>query len=161
MTVFSLLHLFAGRRWRTSAEIGAKKGLPLAPAPSQRAQAIKRRRQIWEALHPTTGQRFESVWEALHPEEIQVEQVDPPEFSTGYKQPPPQEKAFAASTAAVTGESKVSINRHLARADALGDDLEPCQRPAGRLARARISLEVEKVFPPQDGPPCAGAHQTL
>ncbi|MEZ5608051.1 MAG: hypothetical protein R3E52_13250 [Burkholderiaceae bacterium] len=32
--------------------------------------------------------------------------------------------AFAAETAAITGESKRDINRHLARADALGDDLE-------------------------------------
>lgn len=76
---------------------------------SQRASAIKRRRQIWEALHP---------------EEIQVGKVCPPESVTGYKQPPPQEKGFAASTAAVSGESKRSINQHLARADALGDDLE-------------------------------------
>jgi len=75
---------------------------------SQRAQAIKRRRQIWEALHPA---------------EIQVGKVCPPESATGYKQPPPQEKGFAASTAAVC-ESKSQINRHLARADALGDDLE-------------------------------------
>ena len=50
--------------------------------------------------------------------------VCPPESVTGYKQPPPQEKGFAASTAAVSGESKRSINQHLARADALGDDLE-------------------------------------
>ena len=75
----------------------------------QRAQAIKRRRQIWEALHPA---------------EIQVGKVCPPESATGYKQPPPQEKGFAASTAAVSGESKRAINQHLARADALGDDLE-------------------------------------
>lgn len=80
-----------------------------APARAWRAQAIKRRRQIWEALHP---------------EEIQVGKVCPPESVTGYKQPPPQEKGFAASTAAVSGESKRSINQHLARANALGDDLE-------------------------------------
>lgn len=35
-----------------------------------------------------------------------------------------QEKAFAASTASLTGESVRSIQRHLARADALGDDLD-------------------------------------
>lgn len=50
--------------------------------------------------------------------------VCPPESATGYKQPPQQEKGFAASTAAVSGESKRAINQHLARADALGDDLE-------------------------------------
>jgi len=53
-----------------------------------------------------------------------VGKVCPPESATGYKQPPPQEKGFAASTAAVSGESKRAINQHLARADALGDDLE-------------------------------------
>ena len=58
--------------------------------------------------------------------EIQVGQVAPPEFSTGYKQPPPQEKAFAASTAAVTGEDKRTINRHIARAEALVR--VPCDR---------------------------------
>ena len=35
-----------------------------------------------------------------------------------------QELGFAAETAALTGESVRSIQRHLARADALGDDLE-------------------------------------
>lgn len=67
--------------------------------------------------------RRKAIWEALHPAEIQVAQVAPPESATGYKQPPPQEKAFAAETSAVTGESKSQINRHLARAEALGDDL--------------------------------------
>lgn len=35
-----------------------------------------------------------------------------------------QEKGFAAETAALTGESLRSIQRHLARAEVLGDDLE-------------------------------------
>ena len=89
----------------------------------QRAQAIKRRRQIWDALHP---------------EEIQVGKVCPPESVTGYKQPPPQEKGFAASTAAVSGESKRSINQHLARAEALGDDLE---RIKGKDQPATLPLD--------------------
>ncbi len=55
--------------------------------------------------------------------EIQVGEVCPPEFSTGYKQPPQQEKGFAASTAAITGEAKRTINQHIARAEAIGDDL--------------------------------------
>lgn len=73
---------------------------------SQRSHYTKRRKQIWEALNPGG---------------IQVAQVDPPEI--GYKKPPAQEQGFAAATAAVTGESKPTINRHIARADALGDDL--------------------------------------
>lgn len=74
---------------------------------TQRAQAIKRRKQIWEALHPA---------------EIQAAQIGSPEI--GYGRPPPQEQGFAASTASVSGESKTAINRHLARAEAIGDDLE-------------------------------------
>jgi len=89
----------------------------------QRASAIKRRRQIWEALHP---------------EEIQVEKVFPPESATGYKRPPPQEKGFAASTAAAAGMTKQAINQHLARADALGDDLE---RIKGKDQPATLPLD--------------------
>lgn len=89
----------------------------------QRAQAIKRRRQIWDALHP---------------DEIQVEKVFPPESATGYKRPPPQEKGFAASTAAAAGMTKQAINQHLARADALGDDLE---RIKGKDQPATLPLD--------------------
>lgn len=96
---------------------------------SQRASAIKRRRQIWGALHP---------------EEIQVGKVCPPESATGYKQPPPQEKGFAASTAAVSGESKRAINQHLARADAIGDDLE---RIKGTSLDKGVELDALKAMP--------------
>ena len=100
---------------------------------SQRSSYTKRRKVIWEALHPVANQRFERVWDALPIEakaqrvavlddEIQVAQLAPPVI--GYGQPPPQTKAFAAETAAITGESKSQVNRHLARAEALGDDLE-------------------------------------
>lgn len=51
--------------------------------------------------------------------------VIPPELkATGYKSPPPQTQGFAASTAESTGMTKQAINRHIARADALGDDLQ-------------------------------------
>lgn len=96
---------------------------------SQRAQAIRRRKQIWEALHP---------------EEIQVGKVCPPESVTGYKQPPQQEKGFAASTAAVSGESKRSINQHLARAEAIGDDLE---RVTGTSLDKGVELDALAKLP--------------
>lgn len=74
---------------------------------AQRTAFSKRRKQIWEALHP----------------EIQVAQHEPPEFKqTGYKQPPPQTQGFAAATAESTGQSKATTNRAIARADALGDE---------------------------------------
>ena len=44
-------------------------------------------------------------------------------LSDGRKGGPQHEQGFAAETAAVSGESKRAINQHLARAEALGDDL--------------------------------------
>ena len=102
--------------------------LPLSPAPgvlsrqktrtrrgpgpehpaSQRAQAIKRRKAIWEALHP--GGKLE------------VGQIGPPQ-DVAHGGARPQRVEFANDTAKVTGESKRDVNRHLARAEALGDDL--------------------------------------
>lgn len=72
---------------------------------SQRTGYTKRRKQIWEALHPV---------------EIQVGQVVPPVI--GYASPPPQTKGFAKSTAEATGQTKRTTNRAIARADALGDE---------------------------------------
>ena len=54
-------------------------------------------------------------------EEIQPRQIVAPEI--GYKKPPPQTKGFAASTAEVTGENVRQIQRNVARAEAIGDDL--------------------------------------
>lgn len=83
---------------------------------TQRSKYMKRRRQIWEAMHPA-----ERVVKA---NETQVEQVVPPEnYKVGNKCPPPQTKSFASSTAESTGMTKQSINRHLARAEALGDTM--------------------------------------
>ena len=81
---------------------------------SQRAQAIKRRKQIWEALHP--GETGDATCASS--------------LSDGRKAGPQHEKQFAADTASVSGESKSQINRHLARAEAIGEDLERCQRDA-------------------------------
>ena len=80
---------------------------------AQRSKAVKRRKEIWEALHPVSPQRFDRVFDALPEAKDQVGKVVPPEFATGYKRPPPQEKAFAADTASITGESKRDVNRHL------------------------------------------------
>lgn len=72
---------------------------------AQRSASVKRRKEIWEALHPAdanTGQSVASI----------------PKRGRG------QPQQFAAETAALTGQSKASINQHLARADALGDDIK-------------------------------------
>ncbi|WP_186079329.1 ParB N-terminal domain-containing protein [Burkholderia gladioli] len=94
--------------------------------PAQRTASIARRKQIWEALHP----------------EIQVAQVEPPEI--GYAKPPKQEKAFAAEPAVLTGQSKSDINRHVARAEALGDDIE---RLVGTSLDKGVELDALKAMP--------------
>lgn len=66
--------------------------------PAQRAAHVKRRKQIWEALHPNSGTNCPSLG------------------GRGVT-------SFAAETAEVSGDSKRDVNRHIARADALGDDI--------------------------------------
>lgn len=78
---------------------------------SQRTGYTKRRKQIWEALHPEETRKLE------------VAQADPPQVSA-HGGARPQTQGFASSTSEITGESKATINRHIARADALGDDVE-------------------------------------
>lgn len=86
---------------------------------AQRTAFSKRRKQIWEALHPPeTNQRFESVFDALGVNKesgTTCPTLDRPATGRGNTQ-------FAAETAAITGQSKRDINRALARAEALGDE---------------------------------------
>lgn len=92
---------------------------------AQRAAAIKRRREIWAALHP------EQVAQAAPPVEVR-------------KHGHIQAQAFAADTAKVSGESKSQINRHLARADALGDDLAAV---TGTSLDKGVELDALKSLP--------------
>lgn len=92
---------------------------------SQRASAIKRRRQIWEALHPNSGNSFSTIT---------------PDEPRGRGRPP----EFASETAAAAGMTKQAINQHLARADALGDDLE---RIAGTSLDKGVELDALKAMP--------------
>ena len=100
---------------------------------SQRAQAIKRRKAIWEALHPgeTGGKNLPTC------------------LSDGRKGGPQHEQGFAAETAAVSGESKRAINQHLARAEALGDDLP---RVTGTSLDKGVELDALAKLP---SPPVA------
>ena len=100
-------------------------------SPAQRTAAIKRRKQIWEALHPV---EMGGTTCPTHPE------TD----SMGRKKSPQQEKAFAADTAAVSGESKRDVNRHLARAEAIGDDIE---RVAGTSLDKGVELDALAKLP--------------
>ena len=93
---------------------------------AQRSKATKRRKEIWEALHPVKAQRFDSVFEALGDDASSGASCaeTPNRISSrgrvGEGRPP----EFASETAAVTGESKSQINRRVAIAEALGDDLD-------------------------------------
>ena len=78
---------------------------------SQRSGFTKRRKEIWEALHPATSNS-----ECY---ENNSGQSSPTIPERGAGRP----KEFAAETAAITGEAKRTINQHLARAEAIGDDL--------------------------------------
>lgn len=96
---------------------------------AQRAKAIKRRKEIWEAMRPQN----------------QVAQLEPPEI--GYRKPPPQSREFAADTASASGESKAQVNRHLARAEALGDDLDEI---AGTSLDKGVELDALKDLPQEE-----------
>lgn len=90
---------------------------------SQRAQAIKRRKAIWEALHPaetTTSCR-----------------------SLGGR----GNTDFASETAAVSGDNVRSVQRHIARAEALGDDLP---RVIGTSLDKGVELDALAKLPEAD-----------
>lgn len=98
-------------------------------SPAQRAAAIKRRKVIWEALCPDPGGTNCST------------RLPDGRFGGG-----PQEKAFAADTAQSAGMTKQDINRHLSRADALGDDL---QKVEGTSLDKGVELDALKAMPPE------------
>ena len=96
--------------------------------PAQRADAIARRKHIWEMRHPE-----------------QVGQVVPPVETRKHGRT--QEKAFAADTSEKTGQSKREVNRHVSRADALGDDL---QEIAGTSLDKGVELDALKSMTPEE-----------
>lgn len=92
-------------------------------SPAQRAAAIKRRKVIWEALHPESGTNCSTL----------------PATGRGHVQ-------FAADTAHAANMTKQDINRHLSRADALGDDL---QKVEGTSLDKGVELDALKAMPPE------------
>ncbi len=104
-------------------------------SPSQRSHYTARRKQIWGALHPVkkTVDCYENNSGASC--------ATIPERGRGR---PPE---FASETAAVTGESKSHINRHVARADALGDDL---LRTHGTSLDKGVELDALAKLPEQE-----------
>ena len=95
----------------------------------QRSKCMKRRAQIWDAMHPaeladSKRQRVADLdgdakaQRVADLEDEQVGRVFPPVAKHGHA----QAKSFAAATAEVTGMTKRAINMDLARATTLGDD---------------------------------------
>ncbi len=84
---------------------------------AQRAHYSKRRKEIWEALHPEPSVDYgrEDGGEAEE-SGTTCPTLAAPKTGRGNIQ-------FAAETAAITGQSKRDINRNVARAEAIGDDL--------------------------------------
>lgn len=87
--------------------------------PAQRAAAIKRRKQIWEALHPETGKTVSTLGGRGN-------------------------SSFAADTCTSAGLSMQAVNQHLARAEALGDDLV---QVAGTSLDEGVELDALKTLP--------------
>ena len=87
--------------------------------PAQRAAAIKRRKQIWEALHPETGKSVSTLGGRGN-------------------------SSFAADTCTAAGLSMQAVNQHLARAEALGDDLV---QVAGTSLDKGVELDALKTLP--------------
>lgn len=98
---------------------------------SQRASAIRRRKGLWEQRH---GE--------------QVAQAAPPVETRKHGRA--QEKAFAADTSERTGQDKATINRHVSRAEALGDDLEAV---TGTSLDKGVELDALKGMPPEERAP--------
>ncbi len=94
--------------------------------PAQRAHAIKRRKEIWEARNLAAGTNCSTS------------------LPDGRKAGPQHEKQFAADTAEATGQSKQDINRHVSRAEALGDDL---LEVAGTSLDKGVELDALKAMP--------------
>lgn len=81
--------------------------------------------KVLASNQPVPGKRRKQIWEALHPEEkpkLEVAQRDPlQDVSHGGSRPHPLN--FAAATAEAIGQSKATTNRAVARAEALGDEV--------------------------------------
>jgi hypothetical protein len=98
---------------------------------AQRAKSIKRRKEIWEAMHPSKESG------------TTCPTLETPKTGRGNEQ-------FAASTAEITGEDKRTINRHVARAEALGDDLD---KVTGTSLDKGVELDALKAMPAEDRAP--------
>lgn len=96
---------------------------------AQRAKAIKRRKEIWEAMRPAGGTTCSTS------------------LPDGRGAGPQHQREFAADTAKASGQSKQDINRHLSRAEALGEDLDEI---AGTSLDKGVELDALKELPQEE-----------
>lgn len=87
--------------------------------PAQRAAAIKRRKEVWEAMHPETATSCRGLGGRGKTE-------------------------FPSETADVTGQTPRDIQRHVSRAEALGDDLDEV---VGTSLDKGVELDALKSIP--------------
>lgn len=99
--------------------------------PAQRASAIKRRKEVWEAMHPGGGKSVST--------------------SAGVR-----EVGFASDTSTIAGITKQSINQHVSRAEALGPDL---QAVIGTSLDKGVELDALKDMEPEARRPLIEAAQ--
>lgn len=92
---------------------------------AQRASAIKRRKEVWEALHPNSGTSDSTITE----------------------RGPGRPQEFASDTSKSAGMTKQAINRHVARAEALGDDLDAV---VGTSLDKGVELDALKDLDPEE-----------
>lgn len=112
---------------------------------AQRTVATKRRKQIWEALHPKVKSAAGAA--DFDADDLEVAQREPPQVS-GHGGARPQTKSFASATAEATGQSKATTNRALARADALGD--ETLNAVVGTSLDKGVELDALSKMPPDE-----------
>ena len=93
--------------------------------PAQRAAAVARRKEIWEAIHPETAIRR----------------------NPAKGKPPVPEASFATDTERATGEDQRRTREHLRRAEALGPDLHAI---IGTSLDKGVELDALKDMEPED-----------
>lgn len=108
--------------------------------PAQRAAAIKRRKEIWEVLHP---EKVVDVTVKAKPSSGTTCPTTP-KISARGRVGEGRPEAFAADTSKISGESKQDINRHIARAEALGPAIHEV---VGTSLDKGVELDALKSLP--------------
>lgn len=98
--------------------------------PAEESAYILRRKQIWEEMHNSLGERKPSTQKA-----------------TLHKDRPQNQKQFAAELSSVTGDSKTQVNLKIARARELGQDIH---RIVGTSLDKGVEMDALIKLPAED-----------